>query len=91
MPGVRVDGVNVTVITAEIDPFVVDHRGRNDSIASRKLPFDSVELSRTAPGKRTGMRRVSAEHGLCLASTGQAQTNENKKTGESANVFRRWT
>src|ERR1044072_7770052 len=84
LPGFRVDGVDVSVVPAEIKHLVLADRRRDHAIAGREFPFYAMKLPRRLARVRSRMRGVAAKHRLPM---GQSRERNRDEPRDNAKEF----
>src|ERR1043166_1914993 len=84
LPGLCVDGVDVSVVPAEIKHLVLADRRRDHAIAGREFPFYPMRLPRRLAGVRSRMRGVAAKHRLPM---GQGRERNRDQPRDKAEEF----
>src|SRR5687768_14783259 len=90
-PGFSLDGVDVSVVPAEVERLVVEDRRRDHAIARREFPFYAMKLTRCLAGIGPGMRRIAPEHCLRLRELLAKQRHSPDGESKKAHGVRRIT
>src|SRR5207249_3721683 len=82
--GYSINCIHVSVVAAEVDHVVFEHRRRDHAIAGWKFPFHAMELPRRRARIPAGMYGVPAKHRLRVDRCHREKTREQNSDARSA-------
>src|SRR5438067_1385652 len=75
----RVERIEISVVTSKIDDLAFYHWRADDTRSGREFPLQAMELTRPSAGVCAGVRGVAAEHRLRFCRTRQGEEQKKKR------------